>query len=60
MSEGEVVFPVSEEWAQRAHVDAAALEAARRRVEEDPQGFWADVARRLDWIKFPTEIKDVS
>jgi acetyl-CoA synthetase len=59
MSDSEV-FPVPAEWAKGAHMDAAAYEAARRRVEEDPQGFWADVARRLDWMTFPTEIKDVS
>ena len=50
MSEGQV-FPVRDEWAKRAHMDAAAYEAACRRVEEDPDGFWRDVASRLDWIE---------
>ncbi|MEO9080008.1 MAG: acetate--CoA ligase, partial [Rhodanobacter sp.] len=27
---------------------------------KDPQAFWAGVAKRLDWIKPPTRIKDVS
>ena len=27
---------------------------------QDPQGFWADEARRLDWIAAPAEISDVS
>ncbi|MDB5476101.1 MAG: acs [Phenylobacterium sp.] len=54
------VFPVPEAWATRAHMDAAAYEAACRRVEADPQGYWAELAGRLDWIKAPTEIKDVS
>ncbi|MDB5494096.1 MAG: acs, partial [Phenylobacterium sp.] len=54
------VFPVPEAWAKRAHMDAAGYEAACRRVEEDPKGYWTDVAKRLDWIRFPTEIKDVS
>jgi acetyl-CoA synthetase len=54
------VFPVPEAWAKRAHMDAAAYDAACQRVEADPQGYWAELARRLDWIKFPTQIKDVS
>ncbi|WP_270374182.1 acetate--CoA ligase [Marinicauda sp. Alg238-R41] len=27
---------------------------------QDPQGFWADEARRLDWIAAPAKISDVS
>ncbi|ETX10017.1 acetyl-CoA synthetase, partial [Roseivivax halodurans JCM 10272] len=30
-----------------------------RRSVEDPDGFWADEAKRLDWIKSPSRIKDV-
>jgi len=41
-------------------MDAAAYAAAVAEVEKDPQGFWAGVAGRLDWIKAPTIIKDVS
>jgi acetyl-CoA synthetase len=59
MSEDQV-FPVPGEWAARAHMSAAGYEAAVRRVEEDPQGYWSDVARRLDWIKPFTTAKDVS
>jgi acetyl-CoA synthetase len=54
------VFPVPDDWAKKAIMNAEAYEAACRRVEADPQGYWADLAKRLDWIKFPTEIKDVS
>ncbi len=59
MSE-EQVFPVPQEWAQRAHMDAAGYDAAWARVQADPEGFWSEVAGRLDWIKAPTKIKDVS
>ena len=59
MSEGEI-FPVPREWAERAHMDAAGYDAAWARVKADPEGFWKDVAGRLDWIKAPTKIKDVS
>ena len=59
MSE-EQLFPVPAEWAARARMDAAGYEAAVARVEADPESFWRDVAARLDWIKPPTQIKDVS
>jgi acetyl-CoA synthetase len=59
VSDGEI-FPVSEEWAKRTHMDAAAYETALQRVETDPDGYWADVAKRLDWMTFPTQIKDTS
>jgi acetyl-CoA synthetase len=59
MSE-EQIFPVPADWAARAHMDAAGYEAAWKRVEADPDGFWKDVAGRLAWITPPTKIKDVS
>jgi acetyl-CoA synthetase len=59
VSQGEV-FPVPEAWARRAHMDAAAYEAACQRVETDPEGYWRDVAARLDWIKPFGVVKDVS
>jgi acetyl-CoA synthetase len=59
VSDGQV-FPVPEAWAKKAIMDAAGYEAAVKRVEADPEGFWTDVARRLTWDRFPTQIKDVS
>jgi acetyl-CoA synthetase len=59
VSDGQV-FPVPDDWAGKAHIDAAGYEAAVARVESDPEGYWRDLAGRLDWIKAPTQIKDVS
>jgi acetyl-CoA synthetase len=59
VSDGQV-FPVPDDWAGKAHIDAAGYEAAVARVESDPEGYWRDLAGRLDWIKAPTKIKDVS
>ena len=42
MSEVEV-FPVPQAWAERAHMDAKAYEAARARVERDPEGGLRDL-----------------
>src|SRR6204780_3432864 len=46
------VFPPPEEFAQQAHVKSLAeYEAMYRRSVEDPEGFWAEAARELDWFK---------
>jgi acetyl-CoA synthetase len=54
------LIPVPPEWAKRAHVDAAAYDAAWDQVKRDPEGYWKTLAGRLDWIAKPTRIKDVS
>ncbi|MFY8209307.1 MAG: acetyl-coenzyme A synthetase N-terminal domain-containing protein, partial [Caulobacter sp.] len=59
VSDGQV-FPVPADLARDAHIDAAAYDAALARVEADPEGYWRDIAARLDWITPPTKIKDVS
>jgi acetyl-CoA synthetase len=59
VSEGEV-FAVPKAWAERARVNAAGYEAAWRRVESDPDGYWRDLAGRLDWIKPFSVVKDTS
>eukprot|EP01041_Mallomonas_annulata_P018881 gene18881-38002_t len=59
MSDGEV-FPVPEAWAKKAHMTAAAYDAAVLRVDADPNGYWSDIGHRLDWMTPFTEVKDVS
>ncbi len=59
MSEDQV-FPVPEAWAERVHMNAAGYEAALARVESDPDGYWRDVAGRLDWMAPFSIVKDVS
>ena len=52
--------PVPPEFAARAVVKAADYQAAYEESIRDPAGFWAKVAERIDWYRFPTRIKDVS
>jgi acetyl-CoA synthetase len=59
VSEGEV-FPVPEAWAKKARMTAEGYAAALARVESDPDGYWRELAGRLDWIRAPTRTKDVS
>ncbi|MFN4042368.1 MAG: acetate--CoA ligase [Brevundimonas sp.] len=54
------IYPVDPAIAAGAHMDRDAYEAARTAAREAPEAFWAEKARRLDWITPPTKIKDVS
>ncbi len=52
-------FPVPEDWAKRAWVNARQYEDAYKLSVSDPEGFWAEQGKRLDWIKPYTKVKDV-
>ena len=56
----ETVIPVAAEWKRRAYIDAAKYEDKYRTSVADPEGFWANEARKLDWIKPFNNVKDVS
>ncbi|MFD1331757.1 acetate--CoA ligase [Methylopila musalis] len=56
----EKLHPVTPEWAERAFVDAAKYDADYARSITDPDGYWGDVAKRVDWIKPFTTVKNVS
>ena len=47
------LYPVSEEWARRARIDAAGYEKLYGRSIADPGSFWLEQAKRLDWIRRP-------
>ncbi|MET4685444.1 acetate--CoA ligase [Brevundimonas faecalis] len=59
MSDPEI-YPVPADLAARAHMDRDAYEAARIAARETPEAYWAEQAKRLDWMTFPSKIKDVS
>jgi acetyl-CoA synthetase len=54
------LYPVPAEFAARARIDAKRYKADYARSVSDPQGFWGEVGRRLDWIRPYTKVKDVS
>ncbi|GBD49929.1 acetate--CoA ligase [Methylopila sp. Yamaguchi] len=56
----EKLHPVPQEWAKRAHVDAAKYDADYARSIQDPDGFWGEVGKRVDWITPFTKVKNVS
>ncbi len=53
-------FPVSESVAAHALVDRPRYEEMYARSIKDPDGFWAEHGKRIDWIKPFTKVMDVS
>ncbi len=52
--------PVAEAFAAQALVKAADYQAMYRKSVRDPEGFWAGIAKRIDWMRAPTRIKNTS
>jgi acetyl-CoA synthetase len=56
----EKVYPVSAEWAKRAWVDDAMYKDMYAASVRNPDAFWGEHGKRIDWIKPYTKVKDVS
>ena len=56
----EKIYDVPADWAKRAWADPAKYKEMYDRSIKDPSGFWAEHAKRLDWIKAPTKIDNWS
>ena len=56
----EQVFPVPEAIAKSAWIDNDKYLAWYKRSIDDPEGFWGEHGKRVDWIKPYTKVKDVS
>ena len=54
------LLPVSKEWATRAFVDNAKYQDMYKASVADPEGFWREQGKRIDWIKPYTKVKNVS
>ena len=59
MSEDSIFAP-SAELAKSAKIDEAGYHALYEKSLADPDAFWAEQGKRIDWIKPYTEISDVS
>jgi acetyl-CoA synthetase len=53
-------YDVPAEWRKRAFVDDAKYKEMYDRSIKDPNGFWAEQAKRIDWMKAPHKIENVS
>ncbi|HEY5216169.1 MAG TPA: acetate--CoA ligase, partial [Pseudolabrys sp.] len=54
------IYDVPADWRKRAYVDEAKYEAMYARSIKDPDGFWAEQAKRIDWIKPFSKVKNTS
>jgi acetyl-CoA synthetase len=45
------VYPVPREWAERAFVNADEYRTMYAQSVSDPEGFWLEAGKRLQWIK---------
>ncbi|HUK60934.1 MAG TPA: acetate--CoA ligase [Stellaceae bacterium] len=54
------VIPVSPTVAKRAWIDEAGYQKLYERSLKDPNGFWAEHGKILDWIKPYTKVKNTS
>lgn len=54
------VYPVSDATKERTLIDQQRYEEMYARSLADNEGFWAEQAQRIDWIKPFTKVKDVS
>jgi acetyl-CoA synthetase len=56
----EKIFDVPAEWAKRAWADQAKYREMYARSVKDPNGFWAEQAKRIGWMKPFTKVENAS
>ena len=54
------IYPPSAAIAKAAHIDAAKYDEMYARSISDPEGFWGDMGKRIDWMTPYSKIKNVS
>jgi len=53
-------FPVPADFAKTAKIDAATYQEWYQRSIADPEGFWGEHGKRIDWIRPYTKVKNCS
>ncbi|WP_022683379.1 acetate--CoA ligase [Sphingobium bisphenolivorans] len=53
-------FPIPAEWAASALVDRDGRAEDYQRSVEEPETYWLERAKRLDWLSFPTRTNESS
>jgi acetyl-CoA synthetase len=56
----EKIYDVPADWRQRAFADDAKYQEMYARSVKDPNGFWGGEAKRIDWIKPFSKVKNTS
>ncbi|MDJ1016959.1 MAG: acetate--CoA ligase [Paracoccaceae bacterium] len=60
LDERDGMYWPDEEMANNAHADRAKYDAMYKQSVEDPEGFWSEHGKRIDWIKPFTKVKNTS
>ncbi|MCL1635067.1 acetate--CoA ligase [Luteimonas sp. SX5] len=60
MTDAPALYPVPPDFAAKARIDRKQYESLYQASVDDPASFWGGIAGRLDWMRAPTKIKDVS
>ncbi len=53
-------YPVPKDWAKKAWVDNDGYLKMYEQSVKDPDGFWGEQGKRIDWIEPYTKVRDVS
>jgi acetyl-CoA synthetase len=56
----EKVYPVTSQWASRAYVDHAKYQGMYDQSVKNPDAFWGEHGKRIDWIKPFTKVKNTN
>ena len=56
----EKLYAVPAEWASRAFIDNEKYLQMYKRSVDDPNQFWGEAGKRIDWIKPYTKVKNTS
>ena len=56
----EKVYGVSADWARRAYVDDAKYKSMYAQSVDNPEAFWGEHGKRIDWFKPFTKVKNTS
>ena len=59
MSDNEL-FPVPDAWAERAYADNDTYLAMYQQSLDDPDAFWGEQGKRIDWFKPYTKVKNTT
>src|SRR5918999_4990580 len=54
------VYAVPAAWQNRAWIDEKKYQEMYKRSIDDPDGFWGEIGKRLEWIKPYTKVKNTS
>ena len=54
------IYDVPADWRKRAYVDDAKYKEMYARSVKDPNGFWGEQAKRIDWIRPFSKVKNTS